>query len=267
MQTLCSLPAMKKPNNENLVIGSILLALLFVYPAPATAGVDVDVNIALPPPIIFGAPPMVVVIPETYVYAVPDADVDIFFYNGWWWRPWDGRWYRSQHYESGWVYYQRVPSFYGGIPPGWRNDYRDRRWAGHEWNHQRIPHQELRQNWRTWEKNRHWEKENTWGVQGLKPRARAPQRSQAVEQKARTKPDVRDAGKPQPAGRESREVRSQQSRPQPQAVKPRQSRQPSGEVRPQRPQQQSGKAAKKSKSRQGKPDRGEEEKPGRRDRR
>ncbi|MGA2527359.1 MAG: hypothetical protein ABSF79_12220, partial [Smithellaceae bacterium] len=63
------------------------------------------VSIALPPPIVFAAPPELVVIPETNVYAVPDVDVDIFFYSGWWWRPWEGRWYRSRNYNSGWGYY------------------------------------------------------------------------------------------------------------------------------------------------------------------
>src|SRR3990172_3868071 len=82
--------------------GVMLLALALVFPIPTTAGVDVGVNISLPPLIVFSAPPEVVVIPETYVYAVPDVDVDIFFYDGWWWRPWEGRWYRSppQHREA-----------------------------------------------------------------------------------------------------------------------------------------------------------------------
>jgi len=71
-----------------------------------------------------------VVLPETDVYVVPDVAQDIFFYNGFWWRPWEGRWYRSQYYNSGWGYYQGVPSFYGGIPSGWRNEYRNHSWKG-----------------------------------------------------------------------------------------------------------------------------------------
>ncbi|MEN6469523.1 MAG: hypothetical protein ABFD45_11310, partial [Smithella sp.] len=89
---------------NKLLLGKVLLALTFISPAPAIAGVNVDVDISLPPPIIFAAPPALVVLPETYVYVVPDVDVDIFFYGGWWWRPWDGRWYRSQSYNSGWAY-------------------------------------------------------------------------------------------------------------------------------------------------------------------
>ena len=71
-----------------LFSGTLLLALVILFPIPAMAAVDVGISISLPPPIVFAAPPEVVVIPETYVYAVPDLDVDIFFYNGWWWRPW-----------------------------------------------------------------------------------------------------------------------------------------------------------------------------------
>ena len=115
---------------KKLLLGTILLALVLVFPIPTMARVDVGISISLPPLIVFGAPPEVVVIPETNVYAVPDLDVDIFFYNGWWWRPWEGRWYRSRNYSSGWGYYRSVPSFYRGIPSGWRNDYRERRWRG-----------------------------------------------------------------------------------------------------------------------------------------
>jgi hypothetical protein len=212
---------------KKLLFGTLLLALVFLFPIPTMARVDVNVSIALPPLIVFAAPPEVVVIPETYVYAVPDVDVDIFFYNGWWWRPWEGRWYRSRNYNSGWGYYKNVPSFYGGIPSGWRNDYRENRWRGHQWNHQRIPHEQVQQNWRSWEKNRHWEKQNTWGVQGLQPRTRSQQPSKAVRPQSQTvKPQVREAAKPQQSRPQLREVQPQHSQPQhqeaPQQSKPRQ---------------------------------------------
>jgi len=80
---------------KRLLFGILLLAFVIVVPIPTMAGVDVSVSIALPPPIVFSAPPEMIVLPETYVYVVPDVDVDIFFYDGWWWRPWEGRWYRS----------------------------------------------------------------------------------------------------------------------------------------------------------------------------
>src|SRR5512143_3780007 len=98
--------------SKKILWGSLLLVLIIVAPVPTMAGIDVNVGIALPPPIIFAAPPELIVLPDTYVYVVPDIDADIFFYDGWWWRPWEGRWYRSHYYDRGWRYYNRVPRFY-----------------------------------------------------------------------------------------------------------------------------------------------------------
>jgi hypothetical protein len=238
---------MAREKMKKLLIKTLLLSLVLVFPVPAMA--EVNVSISLPPLIVFASPPEMVVIPETYVYVVPDYNEDIYFYNGWWWRPWEGRWYRSRSYNSGWVYYQRVPSFYRSVPSGWRNDYRDHRWGGQPWNYQRIPHQQLKQNWSGWQKNNHWEKQKTWGVQGLKPRPQAKQQPKAVQQKSQAKPQPREAAKPQ------------QSRPKPQeAAKPQQSRpQPQQrEVQPQRAPQQKREAPQQSKPQQGKPGRGDE---------
>ncbi len=153
----------------------LFLTLVIITPVSVMAQVSVNVNIPLPPPIIFPAPPEMVVIPETYVYAVPDVQEEIFFYNGWWWRPWEGRWYRSRYYDRDWVYFNHVPHFYLNIPPSWRDDYRHHRWRGQRWEHQRIHYSELQSNWRDWQKDRRWEKQNTWGVQGLQPRPQGPQ--------------------------------------------------------------------------------------------
>jgi len=215
---------------KRLLFGTILLISVIALPIPTIAGVDVHVSIPLPPPIPFPAPPEVVVIPETYVYAVPDVREEIFFYNGWWWRPWRGHWYRSRRYNSGWVYYQSVPSFYRGIPPGWRNYYRDHRWKGHPWDYHRIPHGQVERNWSSWEKSRHWEKQQTWGVHGLKPRAQS-----------------------QPP---TRSVKSQSK----ETVKPEQSRGQSREVQAQHSQIQSKHQDAQQHSRQGKPQKGEADK-------
>ena len=195
---------------KKLHFRTMLLASLFLFPVPTMAGVDVGVSISLPPLIVFAAPPAVVVIPETYVYVVPDVREEIFFYDGWWWRPWEGRWYRSRHYDSGWSYYQRVPSFYTRVPRGWRNDYRDHRWEGHPWNYQPIPHQQVERNWSSWKKSNHWEKQQTWGVQGLKPRSQQP--SKAEKPKSQAKPQS-GAVQPQHSQPQQREAAPQQSKP------------------------------------------------------
>ena len=151
------------------VLKMLLLTLVIMAPASAMAGVSVHVNIPLPPPLVFPAPPALVVIPQTDVYVIPDVNDDIFFYGGWWWRPWQGRWYRARYVDRGWTHYRGVPSFHRIIPPHWRNDYRANKWMGNPWHHRRIPQNELRRNWRAWERDRHWER-HSWGVEGLPPK-------------------------------------------------------------------------------------------------
>ncbi len=145
-------------------------------PVPAMAGMNVDIHISLPPAIVYAEPPELIVLPETYIYVVPDIEADIYFHDGWWWRPWHGQWYRSRSYNSGWSYYRNVPVFARQIPSGWRNQYRERRWKGYKWDIQRLPQQQVEQNWNGWEKNRHWEKQQKWGVKELqmRPQTRQP---------------------------------------------------------------------------------------------
>jgi hypothetical protein len=230
---------------KKLLIRTMLLAFVLIFPVPTVAEMNVGVSISLPPLIVFASPPEMVVIPETYVYVVPDSRDDIYFYNGWWWRPWEGRWYRSRNYNSGWVYYQSVPTFYYRVPSGWRNDYRDHRWQGQPWNYQRIPHQELKKNWSGWQKNNHWEKQQTWGVQGLKPRAETQRPRNADQQKSNAKPQSKEAAKPQKSQPQQREAQPQKSQPQ------------QREVQQQHAPQQKQDAQKQSKPQQGKPENGQ----------
>jgi len=130
---------------KKLYLLTIFLALVMITPIPAMAGVRVGVNIGLPP-IVIGigggppGPPDLVQIPDTdQVYVAPDVNVELFFWNGWWWRPYEGRWYRSHYYDRGWAYYNRAPRFYRHVDPGWRGNYRTHTWHGRPWNYQRIP--------------------------------------------------------------------------------------------------------------------------------
>jgi hypothetical protein len=82
---------------KKFLLGTVLLALVFASPIPTMARVNINVGIALPPPIVVQTPPAVVVLPGAPgVYVAPDVSVDLFFWNGWWWRPWGGHWYRSR---------------------------------------------------------------------------------------------------------------------------------------------------------------------------
>lgn len=151
--------------------GAMVLALVIAMPFSAMAQIDISINIGPPPPVAFAGPPVVIPLPDTYyVYVVPDIDIEMFFWNGWWWRPWQGRWYRSRYYDRGWVYYDRVPAFYYDVDPRWRVYYRERSWYGHPWHYERIDHRRLQQNWRSWHNNQHWERQRAWGVEGYRPR-------------------------------------------------------------------------------------------------
>jgi hypothetical protein len=145
---------------RRILWGALLLALVCAFPLPSKSEVQVGIGIGLPP-IVFGAPPELVVLPGSNIYVAPDVEADIFFYNGWWWRPWEGRWYRSLSYDSGWYHYRHAPPFYRHVPRHWRRDYREHRWQGRQWNYERMHHRQVEKNWRGWEKSRHWERQHT----------------------------------------------------------------------------------------------------------
>ncbi|MDQ7787389.1 MAG: hypothetical protein RDU01_07255 [Thermodesulfovibrionales bacterium] len=137
-------------------------ALLFVVTGAATqsqAEVNVNIGVNLPA-YTFAAPPHVVVIPGTYVYMVPDIDVDVLFFQGYWWRPYEGRWYRSRNYKGSWRY--AAPS---NIPRGLRElpqDYRHRLSPGYG----RIAHRDVQRNWKKWEKEKYWDRRGEQGRGG-----------------------------------------------------------------------------------------------------
>jgi hypothetical protein len=146
--------AMKKKALLPGLIGALLL--LAVFPAGGTADVDVHVGVYASPPVYeMRSPPAVVVIPGTYVYFVPGIEVNILFYRGYWYRPYEGRWYRSGGYDGPWKYipHSRVPAplldlppDYHGIPPG----------------HRRIPYGQLKKDWNRWEREKYWERDERW---------------------------------------------------------------------------------------------------------
>jgi hypothetical protein len=137
-------------------LAGIFTMTLMGFSTPATAGVDINIgiNFGPPPPVVIPEPPSVVVIPGTYVYFAPTIGVDILFYQGYWYRPHEGRWYRADAYNGPWVHIDRehipvalhhLPPDYRHIPPG----------------HQRIPYGQLKANWKTWERERHWDRHDS----------------------------------------------------------------------------------------------------------
>ena len=150
----------------------------------------------LPPTAGFTAQTELAAIPGTKVYVVPESGMDVFFHNSWWWCLWEGRWYYSRHYNSGWVHYKRVPSFYAKIPAGWRNDYA--------------------------KNGKHWERQQIGGMQGLNPQIERPgvqQKDQKPKQRDKVKPKRQTKPQKREAVKQEGQTGSQQ-REAPQRSKP-----------------------------------------------
>ena len=138
-----------------LVIGALFLVLTGSV-TRSEAGVNVNIGVNLPA-YRFAAPPEVVVIPGTYVYMVPGIDVDVLFFQGYWWRPYEGHWYRSRDYKGSWRYVEprRIPHGLRALP----QDYRHRLAPGYE----RIPHRDMQRNWKKWEREKYWDRRGEQG--------------------------------------------------------------------------------------------------------
>ena len=107
-------------------IGLGLLAVLLALPLTAAAQVRVNINIT-PPPVIFPAPPRVVVVPQTPVYYAPDTSYNVFFYGGRYYSFHDGGWFLAGSHAGPWAFIPvervprpviAVPHKYYKVPPG-----------------------------------------------------------------------------------------------------------------------------------------------------
>ncbi len=145
-------------NSRMLVLTATFAAVAGIGAVRAEAQ-SIHVGIGIPlPSISFHAAPTLVALPGSYAYAVPDYEAEIFFYDGFWWRPWEGRWYRSSYYDRGWETYGSVPVFYSGIPRDWRTRYRNHDWDGRRWEHERVNYNDVERNWSSWKRDRHWDR-------------------------------------------------------------------------------------------------------------
>jgi hypothetical protein len=133
-----------------IIFSSSVLIFGLLPPTDAIAEVSVNINIPLPG-LIIGAPPVMMVIPGTYAYFAPDVDADIFFYHGYWYRPYRGQWFISAGYNGPWgsIAVRGVPGVLINLPPHYRRvpPY-----------YRRLPYGIVRENWRTWEEERHWDR-------------------------------------------------------------------------------------------------------------
>ncbi|HAM50502.1 MAG TPA: hypothetical protein DCP92_07315 [Nitrospiraceae bacterium] len=144
------------------VASGLMLISGLSFPAKSNAEVSVNINIPLPG-LVVGAPPAMVVIPGTCAYYPPDVDANIFFYRGYWYRPYGGHWFISAEYNGPWgsIAINSVPRVLINLPPSYRRipPY-----------YKRMPYGMVRKHWRTWEEERHWDRyedENPRGGHGM----------------------------------------------------------------------------------------------------
>jgi hypothetical protein len=101
-----------------------------VHPTAADAAdvhVGVNIGIPAPPPIVFEAPPRLVVVPGVpTVHYAPDVSVNFFAYGGRYYTYDDGAWFVSDYDRGPWSYVERryvpgpvlhVPTRYYRVPP------------------------------------------------------------------------------------------------------------------------------------------------------
>jgi len=141
---------MKNNLVTSLAMGGLLVVGCIASTPASYAEVNVNIGVGLPG-LMIPAPPVMVVIPGTYVYYPPDVSVDIFYYRGYWYRPYRGRWFISAEYNGPWsgVVIGRIPRVLINLPPTYR-----RLPPGYE----RMPYDMVRRNWRGWERDRHWDR-------------------------------------------------------------------------------------------------------------
>jgi len=124
--------------------------MIFTLISPALAKApNISVQIGLPP-LVMPGPPALVVVPNAYVYYPPEVNENIFFYQGYWYRPHRGHWFSSPHYNGPWdpVVINRVPRPVLTIPAGYR----------YGPVHEQVPYGQVKKNWRKWERNHYWDK-------------------------------------------------------------------------------------------------------------
>lgn len=131
----------------NRILGLFVLSGALLLPGvvkDAVAQVQVNVNLG-PPPIQVAQPPAVVMVPRSRVYFVPDPNIDVFNYNGYWWSPRGGQWYRAKAYKGPWgVVEQRyVPASVRRVPRDYRVVYEKEK---------HIPYGQWKKQWKNQDK-------------------------------------------------------------------------------------------------------------------
>jgi len=128
--------------------------------APAMAGVNVNVNIG-PPAVVVAEPPEVVAVPQSMVYFAPRVSAELLFYEGYWWTPKEGRWFRARAYDGPWTIVgpRYVPAEIVRLPRDYRSVYVRGEHVPYgqlkkHWRHREIERRERRGEWKGWKEDR-----------------------------------------------------------------------------------------------------------------
>jgi len=147
------------------LLAGAMIAVACGFSVPARAEVSVSINLG-PPPIVVSAPPAVVMIPGSRVHFVPDPNIDVFFYGGYWWSPRGEQWYRARQYNGPWgmIEQRRVPRAVAYMPRDHRARYeRERQVPYGQWKKERSQwDRENQKSHKQWEKarEREWKESN-----------------------------------------------------------------------------------------------------------
>lgn len=136
------------------IIPIVGLCLLAFVSSPAEAGIRVGINIGLPL-ISFPSPPVLAVIPGSYVYSAANCEPEILFFEGQWYRSWNNRWHRARSYNGPWsaIGPRRVPGALLRLPAYYRQGGGHHRGKLHAVNNQ----------WQGRERERSRESRQDWG--------------------------------------------------------------------------------------------------------
>ncbi len=160
--------------NGGAIMAAALGAAVFAAfgAAPAVSGLNVNLNIG-PPAVVVAEPPEVVAVPQSMVYFAPGVSVELLFYDGYWWTPKEGHWFRSRAYNGPWasvgprgvpaeivrlprdyrtvyVHGEHVP--YGQLKKHWHRRDLERREHRGEWKHMKEERKEARREYKQHEK-------------------------------------------------------------------------------------------------------------------
>ncbi len=116
---------------------------------------EVDALVPAPPALRFAAPPAMVVVPsgQSSVYMAANM-TGVYFYDGVWYRNYNGYWYRASRYNGRWspVRVEMIPSVVVVVPP----EYPRHLPTGYH----RIRYSEFDRGWKSWGRDPdHWRRQ------------------------------------------------------------------------------------------------------------